>query len=180
MELKFEYITSKDGLSSSQVQNIFQDSRGFLWFGTTNGLNFYDGYQLKVYQHDPENKNSLSHNVINYVFEDKDGMLWIGTDNGLNVLNPLTQTFTRYMNNPDNPKSLGNNGVRMIHQDSSGMFWLGTYGGGLNKLNPKTGEFTRLSHDPRTPIQSVIPVLSPSLLIKITNPYYGLPLRVVD
>ncbi|MDM8527872.1 two-component regulator propeller domain-containing protein [Anaerolineales bacterium HSG24] len=150
-DIKFEHITTDDGLSQSQVQNIFQDSRGFLWFGTTNGLNRYDGYSITVYKSDLKNSRSLTNNVINYVYEDSAGMFWIGTDNGLNMFDPATELFTQYFHDPDDPKTMGYDGIRAICEDSSGIVWLGTYGGGLDKFDPKTNTFTHFPHDPEDP-----------------------------
>jgi hypothetical protein len=81
-EVRFERISVEQGLSQNTVSSILQDSRGFLWIGTSDGLNRYDGTGFKVYRHDPLNPTSLSHNVITALAEDEQGMLWIGTDGG--------------------------------------------------------------------------------------------------
>ncbi|MCK4820548.1 hypothetical protein KA005_32585 [bacterium] len=80
-DLKFEHLAMDDGLSSNSVSCIFQDSKGFMWFGTRNGLNRYDGNTLKIYQHDPEDPNSISDNRIAALYEDSDNK-WIGTYGG--------------------------------------------------------------------------------------------------
>lgn len=82
---KFKHLSVQDGLSRSWVKCIHQDKYGFLWFGTENGLNKYDGYTFKVYKHNSAYKNSLSHNNINVIYEDNKGNLWIGTHVGLNL-----------------------------------------------------------------------------------------------
>lgn len=92
----FEHLTLSDGLSQGTVKCIFQDRRGFLWFGTLNGLNRYDGYSFKVFISTPENTSTISDNNIMNIVEDKDGHLWIGTANGLNRFNPKTETFERF------------------------------------------------------------------------------------
>jgi streptogramin lyase len=71
-----------------------QDKKGFMWFGTKNGLNRFDGYTFKIYQSDPTNQASLGDNIIYSIFEDKNEILWIGTHNGLYNFNPATEKFT--------------------------------------------------------------------------------------
>ena len=95
--VRFEHLTSEDGLSQNAGLAIFQDSRGYLWIGTQDGLNRYDGYSFKIYKHDPDNLNSISYNSILSIAEDKNGSLWIGTwGGGLNRFDPATETFIRY------------------------------------------------------------------------------------
>src|SRR6478609_5969920 len=78
-QFKFNHIETTEGLSESNVLCIFQDSKGFMWFGTEDGLNKYDGYKITVYKNDPQNKNSLSENQVNDIIEDASGDLWIAT-----------------------------------------------------------------------------------------------------
>ncbi|MBK9600612.1 MAG: hypothetical protein IPO36_02035 [Anaerolineales bacterium] len=102
--VRFEHLTIEDGLSQNAGLAIFQDSRGYLWIGTQDGLNRYDGYGFKIYKHDPDDPNSLSHNSILSMGEDKNGSLWIGTwGGGLNRYDPATETFTRYLTDPEAP-----------------------------------------------------------------------------
>jgi ligand-binding sensor domain-containing protein len=75
--LNFSHLTTLDGLSQSNVLCILQDSRGFMWFGTEDGLNKYDGYNFTVYTNDPQNNTSLSNNNVTDIIEDNDGDLWI-------------------------------------------------------------------------------------------------------
>src|SRR3970282_602883 len=78
--LKFKHLNSNDGLSQNFISCILQDKTGFLWFGTKDGLNRYDGYNFKVYRHDPFDTTSVSGNFIFSMYEDSKGRLWIGTD----------------------------------------------------------------------------------------------------
>ena len=95
--VKFKRISIDEGLSQASVNTIFQDSDGFIWIGTQDGLNRYDGYHIKVFKTDQVDKTSLSSNEINCLFEDKAGMIYIGTnDEGLSVYNKYTQVFTNY------------------------------------------------------------------------------------
>nr|HPI72068.1 two-component regulator propeller domain-containing protein [bacterium] len=81
-QLAFEQISVAQGLSQSIVTNIMQDRRGFLWFGTEDGLNLYDGYGFTVLRTDPANPQSLSYNQVTALYEDRSGFIWVGTFNG--------------------------------------------------------------------------------------------------
>ena len=83
-KIQFDHITINDGLSSDRVFANLQDSRGFMWFGTMEGLNRYDGYKFKVFRNNPHDSTSISHNYILSLFEDEQGILWVGTIDGLN------------------------------------------------------------------------------------------------
>lgn len=139
----FDYLTGDDGLSSSSVSSIIQDSYGFMWFGTQNGLNKYDGYSFKVFQNEPYNDNSLPHNLIQTMYLDGE-TLWIGTYGGLVEFDILTEDFTRYSADPHDPSSLSNNVVVAITTDATGSLWVGTLDG-LNRLDSETGSFTHYS-----------------------------------
>lgn len=90
---RFHHITSKDGLSQSEVYCFLKDSRGFMWFGTVDGLNRFDGYEIKIFNIEKNNPTSLSNNTIRSILEDKFGRIWIGTDDGLNMYNPKSETI---------------------------------------------------------------------------------------
>lgn len=141
-EARFSRLSREDGLSNSSVSSIVQDSRGFLWFGTKNGLNRYDGYDFIVYSNDPFNENSLSHNLIQTIFRDSDDIVWIGTYRGLNRFDTRTKSFTRYTHDPGDPTSLSNDIVTAICRDAGGRLWVGTLDG-LNVLDEPSGKFKR-------------------------------------
>jgi ligand-binding sensor domain-containing protein/serine phosphatase RsbU (regulator of sigma subunit) len=146
-DYKFAHIGVEQGLSQSVVNCILQDSKGFMWFGTQEGLNRYDGYNFKVFKRDPQNPNSIAGNFIYTLFEDKNGIIWIGTNgNGLDAYNPALETFTHYANNPENGKSISDNAVRVIYQDHKNRLWFGT-DRGLNLFDEKTKTFTRFIHN---------------------------------
>ena len=84
---KFENLDTTEGLSSSTCLEIFQDKEGFLWFGTIDGLNKYNGYEFEVFRSVLNDPNSISNNRINAIEGDNDGNLWVGTNNGLNFFN---------------------------------------------------------------------------------------------
>ncbi|MBQ3676337.1 MAG: SpoIIE family protein phosphatase [Bacteroidales bacterium] len=148
-QMYFEQVSMEDGLSQVSINDIIQDSTGFLWFATLDGLNRYDGYTFKVFKPEANNPSSISSNRILSLYLDSYGIIWIGTlGGGLNEYNPLTETFTRYMHDPNDEHSLSNNDVYDIVEDSDGVLWLATYGGGLNSFDRKTHKFTSYKHNP--------------------------------
>ena len=149
-EVNFEHISLEQGLSQSTIFCILQDSKGFMWFGTANGLNKYDGYHFTVYTHNPLHQNSLSNDYINAIFEDKSGVLWIGTKEGLNQFDREKEQFTRYLHDPSNPKSISGNFIFTIYEDKSGTLWVGT-ATGLNRLGRETDTFRHYPCDPNNP-----------------------------
>jgi signal transduction histidine kinase/ligand-binding sensor domain-containing protein len=149
--IRFDRIAVEDGLSQNVVLTIAQDWRGFMWFGTEDGLNKYDGYQFTVYKYDPGNDATLSDNYISTIYEDRNGDLWIGTRNGLNRLDRAADKFVRYRHDPDDPQSLGGVWVVSIYEDGEGTLWIGTDDGGLDRMDRDTGIFTHYRHDPADP-----------------------------
>ncbi len=129
-------------LSSPNVYAILQDRQGFLWFGTEDGLNRFDGYSFKVFQHDPGDPASLSHNWIWSLYEDGAGTLWVGTYGGLNRMDRTRGRFTRYTTRDGLP----NNTVRCIVEDHRGRLWLGTRNG-LSRFDKATETFTNYDTD---------------------------------
>jgi signal transduction histidine kinase/CheY-like chemotaxis protein/ligand-binding sensor domain-containing protein len=150
--LKFEHLGANNGLSHSNVLCIFKDSRGFMWFGTEDGLNKYDGYKFKVYRHENNNKSSLSNSTIDDIIEDSKGMLWIGTGGGgLNSFDRKTEKFVSYTNDKDNPSSIACDIVNSILEDSQGNLWIGTEGQGLNRFDRVSKKFIRYAYGKDTP-----------------------------
>jgi ligand-binding sensor domain-containing protein/signal transduction histidine kinase len=147
--LSFRRISTSDGLSQTRVAQIIQDDRGFMWFGTQYGLNRYDGYEFKVYVHDPLRPDSLAGAWISSLFKDRSGLLWIGCNQVLDRFDPRTETFTHYRMEPAESGSLGGTVVH-ISQDRAGMLWLAT-GSGLHRLDPTTGAITHFRHSVSDP-----------------------------
>lgn len=147
-EMYFEHVSMEDGLSQVGINSILQDSTGFLWFATLDGLNRYDGYDFKIFKPSASDTTSISSNRILCLYLDSEGKIWVGTlGGGLNVYNPLTETFTRYMHDDNNKNSLSNNDVYDIVEDNDGLLWIATYGGGLNSFDRKTKKFTTYTHN---------------------------------
>ena len=143
---RFQHISIDDGLSQSTIHCIHQDNKGFMWFGTEDGLNKYDGYNFEGYYHDPDDPNSLSDNWINTIFEDKSGALWIGTNNGLNRFDPKMNKFDRFIRNSLDPESLSDNTIVFIYEDQFGKLWIGT-GSGLDVFDAKNEKFEHYKHE---------------------------------
>ena len=139
---KFDHLTIDDGLSQSSVQAIVQDSLGFMWFGTEDGLNQYDGYNFKNFFHDPADSRTISSNIILSLIIDSHNRFWIGTRVGLNRYDPKRNIFKRYLNDPENPYSICDNFIRCIYPDpyNSQIIWIGTKNG-LSRLDTGTGTF---------------------------------------
>lgn len=144
----FDHISVEDGLSQSEVFTILKDSQGFMWFGTVDGLNKYNGYNFIHYKHDPFDTTTLSHNHINTLYEDKSGELWVGTFDGLNKLDKNTHTFIR-LNHilRKNIKETSPISVTSIYEDRYKTLWVGT-SQGLKRLIPsgKKNEYTTYSY----------------------------------
>ncbi|MCW9097475.1 MAG: hypothetical protein OQJ93_08805, partial [Ignavibacteriaceae bacterium] len=96
-EINFKHISVEDGLSNSSVWAILQDSRGFMWFGTGNGLHRWDGYEIKIFTHNPQDSSTLSNAFTTALYEDTRGVMWVGTNYGLNKFNWETESFSRYV-----------------------------------------------------------------------------------
>ncbi len=139
----FTRISVEQGLSQSTVQAILQDHAGFIWFGTEEGLNRYDGYAIIAFKHDPKNPESLPDDMVSALHEDREGRLWVGTEHGLCLFDRRTETFTRI------PSVLDR--VTSIVESSDGTLWVGAEGGGLFLRNPETGTFTSYQPAPRNP-----------------------------
>jgi ligand-binding sensor domain-containing protein/signal transduction histidine kinase len=129
-----DQISVDNGLSQSEVSCILKDSRGYVWFGTQDGLNRYDGYQITHYKHNPFDSTSLSHDQITALYEDARGKVWVGTANGLNLYDQVTGQFRRYWDLLE-PKRrrYGLTTVQAILSDHFGTLWLAT-NWGLKRL----------------------------------------------
>ena len=141
-KLTFTHLSNDQGLSNSTIEAIFQDSQGFIWFATRDGLNRYDGAEIITYRNNPADTTSLSDSYIRCICEDQQHNLWVGTINGLNRLNRAKNNFTRFR--------LSSNAVSSIAEDKKGNLWIGTDGGGVNLLNNNRDSFIYFRHNPST------------------------------
>ncbi|MBL1212247.1 MAG: hypothetical protein HND52_02715 [Ignavibacteriae bacterium] len=141
----FEHISLESGLSQGTINTIFQDSKGFMWFGTEEGLNRYDGYEMKVFKNIPGDSTSLSANYVWSICEDSLGYIWVGIyGGGLSRYDPEYNSFKNYFHNENDSTSLSNNVVERVHVDKNNNLWVGTYGGGLNKFDYSTDNFSKI------------------------------------
>lgn len=167
-EYQFKQINIEDGLSQSTIFCMLQDKKGFLWFGTANGLNRYDGYNFKIFINDPLDSTTISDNSILSVFEDKDGFIWIGTVEGvLNRFDRSTGTFRRYYITDtlkvdpafdekyfDFPLPFSRNSnksITTIVEGKGNNLWIGTWGTGLIRFNKFSGEIKHYSNKNNSP-----------------------------
>jgi ligand-binding sensor domain-containing protein/anti-sigma regulatory factor (Ser/Thr protein kinase) len=152
----FRHLKVEDGLSQSTILTIIQDKNGYMWFGTGNGLNKYNGYSFVIYSNIIDDPSSISSNAITSIFEDSKGTLWIGTVDGvLNRFNREDETFTRfniteglndfevpaeqYYDYPVSFSRNNNNSITTIAEDNKGRLWTGTWGKGIIMFDPLTG-----------------------------------------
>ena len=123
-DLVFEHLTIEDGLSNNFIRDIAQDSSGFMWFATEDGLNKYDGYKFTVYRHNPDDPASLSENKVEVLQVAENGIIWVGTNGGgLNAFNPLTEKFIHYNMDPDNPHLVGKEYIYDLYLDKNDRLW---------------------------------------------------------
>ncbi len=128
-DYKIEHLSLEDGLSQSIVYSITQDHKGFMWFGTQDGLNRYDGYTFKVYKPQPFDSTSLRNNSITAVLTDKNGQLWVGTSwGGLHLYDPIHDHFRRFYSHPEDSTSICNSRIWSMHEGKRGI-WIGTANG---------------------------------------------------
>ena len=113
--IRFEQLSLVNGLSDPTITCILQDLKGFLWFGTQNGLNRYNGYSFTIFKSQPDEPTSLSGHWITALTNGNNGTIWIGTENnGLNQYIPETGTFIRYQHNSADSNSLLNDSIQCI------------------------------------------------------------------
>ena len=147
--LILEHLTPSDGLPQGTVFVTLQDSQGFVWLGTQDGLVRYDGHELLRYAYSPGARDGLPGNYIHEIIEDAHHDLWIAIkDAGVARWNRATDSFTVYRHNPSASGSLASDATRALVLDARGRLWIGTMDAGIDILDPATGRFEHLRHDP--------------------------------
>jgi diguanylate cyclase (GGDEF)-like protein/PAS domain S-box-containing protein len=153
--VRFTRLSVEQGLSQSTVQALVQDHVGFLWLGTEEGLNRYDGYAFVVFRHDPHDPRSLPDDVVSALHEDSQRRLWVGTEHGLSLFDRRSEAFA--------PVPSVRERVTGIVEGSNGTLWVGTEGEGLFERNPVSGAFVLHPADPENP-SSLVSVAVSALL----------------
>ncbi len=138
----FRKLSEKNGLSNSRVSCFLKDKQGYLWVGTSLGLNRYDGLRFEKFMHNSYNPSSISWNVITALAEDNQGNIWIGTEaGGLNKYNPITKKFTHYRASPNNNTSITDDHILSLKLDAQNNLWIGYKFTGWSILNLATQKF---------------------------------------
>ncbi len=145
-QIRFEHITTDDGLSSNRISHIFQDRKGFLWISTEDGINRYDGYNFKQFRQITGNLNSISDFAVEYIFEDSKGLFWISTREGLDLFDPVKEIFTHFKPIKNDTTSLSSEKITVIGEDKFGKIWVGTRKG-LNLFDPVKSTFRHFTND---------------------------------
>jgi signal transduction histidine kinase/ligand-binding sensor domain-containing protein/CheY-like chemotaxis protein/HPt (histidine-containing phosphotransfer) domain-containing protein len=150
--LSLAHLSTADGLPQATVMATLQDSQGFVWFATEDGLVRYDGHELIRYGHARNGGDTLPGNFVRDLAEDGAGDLWIAVkDSGLARWSRATDRFRVYRHDAADPHSLPSNAVRSVLVDRRGKIWVGTADAGVGVLDPATGSFQRLRHDAAAP-----------------------------
>ncbi len=177
-DIKFDRITSENfkvekGLSQNSANCVLQDSKGYIWIGTWDGLNRFDGYNFVTYKSSiTGNSNELSNQTINALFEDSKGVLWIGTETGLNSFDRKTQKFKQFTRNPNDPFSISSDTVWCIAEENENILWVGT-NNGLNKFDKSTGLFYHFRLNPNNANSPSNNNINYLLLDKDANIWFG-------
>jgi signal transduction histidine kinase/ligand-binding sensor domain-containing protein/CheY-like chemotaxis protein len=139
-------IDTEQGLSQNSVNCIYQDKYGFLWFGTFDGLNRYDGYNFTIYRHDINDTTTISNNQVWDIDADKNGNIWVATNFGLNKYRYDRDDFINYLHNSNSSNTISHNSVRCVCVDHNDDVWIGTEGGGLNRITKDRGQTITYKH----------------------------------
>ncbi|UPK66778.1 sensor histidine kinase [Chitinophaga filiformis] len=153
----FNSLRTENGLSHNKVNCILQDKRGFIWFGTEDGLNRYDGKYFTVFRRTPGDSTCISGNIISDLLEDENGIIWIATeDGGLSAYDyrlPPSKQFRQYRYTAGNETGIPENHINVIADDHKGYLWIGTGNYRTRRFNKQTGEF---SHPVKTGTTSIL------------------------
>jgi len=150
-DIHFNVVARSQDDIGFQIAGMTQDTQGFLWLATQNGLYKYDGHQYTSYHHEPSNPNSPASDNIWCIAADKAGYIWLGpAGRGLDRFDPATGLFTHFRHNNNDPGSLGNDTVVTILQDHEGTLWIGTLGG-LDRFDSKSNKFLHYRNNANDP-----------------------------
>ncbi|MFH1194861.1 MAG: two-component regulator propeller domain-containing protein [bacterium] len=143
--IKYDKYFFEQGLSQAQINCVAQDSTGYLWFGTQDGLNRFDGYEFKVYRNDPGNSGTISSNYIRSIFVDEQNDVWLTTHGGgLNKLDKYRNKFKRFLIDDKSTNSFNQNIMTAVYPGDRDNLIIGTEGYGLFVFNKKSGKFLKI------------------------------------
>ncbi|MBN1413719.1 MAG: response regulator [Bacteroidales bacterium] len=144
--INFTHLDVNNGLSHNQVNCIYKDSRGFMWFGTMSGLNRFDGYTFKIYRHNPDDSSNINDSYISSIEEDHMGRLWIQTRIGYTIYNPETESFSDNMNDYLTSMGFPASQVSDVYRDRGGMLWLTQVNTGITGYDPEKQDIRTICH----------------------------------
>lgn len=145
--ISFTSYKVEQGLSQNSVWCMLQDKEGFLWLGTKDGLNRFDGQNFKIYRSSSKNVNSIGNNFIRSLLEPNENELWVGTDQGLYIYHKQTETFSLFDKKTSDGISI-DKGVNTMMIDNNGNYWIGSFFQGIFCYNPATGDLKLYDHHP--------------------------------
>ena len=149
---KFEFLTPDNGLSQANVECILQDSQGFIWIGTFNGLNRYDGYEIRIFNHDPNDTLTISHEHVTSICEDDEGKLWLATyGGGISVYYPETETFRRITHVRSGSQTVNLRSINMIEKGPEGNIWAADENQGVFAFNTNCELIKYYINEPSNP-----------------------------
>ncbi len=132
--IRFSHYTTENGLSQNMIDCMMRDHKGFMWFGTWNGLNRFDGYNFTVYKQSSNNSHTISNNFVRSICQDSFQNIWVATRHGLNLYYYKKDRFVNYFHDESNVNSISSNDVTVVFYDSYGFLWVGTAENGLNRI----------------------------------------------
>lgn len=144
-QYRFSKIDISQGLSNNEVNCIFKDEAGFMWFGTRSGLNRFNGYNFKVFKNNPHDSATINDDEVNQVLEGPNHTLWLITKSGLVIYNLITEKFDLHPSTYLNSLGIKDVNVLDIRKDAQGNFWFLCPQAGLNKYSPANGKTTSLN-----------------------------------
>ena len=159
---QFAQYTAEKGLSHNQVNCFLKDRQGFVWVGTADGLNRFDGYSFKIFKHDPADSTTLSDHHINGLFEDPDGYIWINTREGYNIYNPATERIDKNANKAASRLGLPDADFNRVLKSKNGDYWISHNRLGLLKYSLSGKRLIKVKYRPETarPENTSFPVIS--------------------
>lgn len=152
--ISFRKISVNDGLAQSSITYLMQDSRGYIWITTGDGLCRYDGYSFKVFRPEPGNPNSITSSATSIVREDGNQNIWVGTIESLECYNPRTGEFTHYINDPNDSTTITRGIIFDLMFDNAGKVWICT-SNGLDILDPLSGHAKHFRHTGGDPVNTI-------------------------